>query len=164
MKARFLTPEEAMARAVALCSKCEQCSPDILKKLSAWGIASGEANKIIALLVGKRYLDDSRFARAYAHDKLVFNGWGRRKISQGLWAKRLSSNLIEEALDSLDEEEYLEVAKRVVASKVRSASFDLTDYTTRLKLLKSVMGRGFESQIVAPIIRQLHAKQLEDED
>ena len=86
---KILTPAEALARAAALCDKCEQCSPDIIRKLAAWGISASDSAKIIERLRQTRYLDDMRFARAYAHDKMAYSGWGRNKILQGLWAKRL---------------------------------------------------------------------------
>ena len=61
---RILTAAEALARAAALCDKCEQCSPDIIKKLAAWGISTSDSAKIIQRLKETRYLDDMRLARA----------------------------------------------------------------------------------------------------
>lgn len=45
-----LTYENALSRAAGLCAKCEQCTPDILKKLSAWGLSASDANKVIKRL------------------------------------------------------------------------------------------------------------------
>ncbi len=152
---RILTAAEALARAAALCDKCEQCSPDIIKKLAAWGISTSDSAKIIQRLKETRYLDDMRFARAYAHDKMAYSGWGRNKIIQGLWAKRLAREYIEASCDELDEEEYNDIALRVVRSKVRSLPGGLSTYENRMKVMRFGVQRGFEARLVSQIINRL---------
>ncbi len=152
---RILTAAEALARAAALCDKCEQCSPDIIKKLAAWGISTSDSAKIIQRLKETRYLDDMRFARAYAHDKMAYSGWGRNKIIQGLWAKRLAREYIEASCDELDEEEYNDIALRVVRSKVRSLPGGLSTYENRMKVMRFGVQRGFEARLVSLIINRL---------
>lgn len=152
---KILTPAEALARAAALCDKCEQCSPDIIRKLAAWGISASDTAKIIERLRQTRYLDDMRFARAYAHDKMAYSGWGRNKILQGLWAKRLGREYIEASCDELDEEEYNDIARRVIRSKVRSLPEGLSTYENRMKVMRFGVQRGFEARLVSQIINRL---------
>ena len=152
---KILTPAEALARAAALCDKCEQCSPDIIRKLAAWGIPASDTAKIIERLRRTRYLDDMRFARAYAHDKMAYSGWGRNKILQGLWAKRLGREYIEASCDELDEEEYNDIARRVIRSKVRSLPEGLSTYENRMKVMRFGVQRGFEARLVSQIINRL---------
>lgn len=152
---KILTPAEALARAAALCDKCEQCSPDIIRKLAAWGIPASDTAKIIDRLRQTRYLDDMRFARAYAHDKMAYSGWGRNKILQGLWAKRLGREYIEASCDELDEEEYNDIARRVIRSKVRSLPEGLSTYENRMKVMRFGVQRGFEARLVSQIINRL---------
>ncbi len=163
-RTKILTTEEAKARAMALCDKCEQCSPDILRKLSTWGIPQSTASKIIKELEDMRYLDDMRFARAYAHDKMAYSGWGRNKIVTGLWAKRLGREYIDASCDELDPEEYAEVAERVIRSKARSLPDGLSTYENRMKVLKFAVGRGFEIPLASEILRRLHRKETEGEE
>lgn len=152
---KILTPAEALARAAALCDKCEQCSPDIIRKLAAWGIPASDTAKIIERLRQTRYLDDMRFARAYAHDKMAYSGWGRNKILQGLWAKRLGREYIEASCDELDEEEYNDIARRVIRSKVRCLPEGLSTYENRMKVMRFGVQRGFEARLVSQIINRL---------
>jgi len=161
---KILSAEEAKARAMALCDRCEQCSPEILKKLSGWGLSASDASRIIDELKDMRYLDDMRFARAYAHDKMAYSGWGRNKILSGLWAKRLGREYIEASCDELDPEEYRSVAMRVIRSKARSLPGGLSTYENRLKALKFAAGRGFEINLASAIIRQLHSEAEEEPD
>ena len=96
-----------------------------------------------------------RLACAYAHDKLVFSGWGRNKILQGLWAKRLSRADIDQSLDEIDEEEYESVAERVIRAKIRNSKDDIATYEAKLKVLKFAMQRGFEARLASRILSQL---------
>ncbi|MCM1163526.1 MAG: RecX family transcriptional regulator [Muribaculaceae bacterium] len=156
---KILSVAEALARAAALCDKCEQCSPDIIKKLTAWGISADDTEKIIRKLKDTRYLDDMRFAHAYAHDKMAYSGWGRQKIIQGLWAKRLGREYIDAACSELDPTEYKRVAVKVIKSKVRSLEGGLSTYENRVKALKFGVQRGFSVKLVSSIIDALYKLQ-----
>lgn len=158
-----LTFENALSRAAALCAKCEQCSPDILKKLSAWGLSASDSRKIIDRLEDLKFLDDVRFSKAYAHDKLHFSGWGRRKIQQGLWAKRLPRQIIDEACDEFEDDEYRQIALRVIKSKVRSLREWPLSRENKLKVIKYAMQRGFEYPLVADIMRTAAIQPSSDE-
>lgn len=163
IRSRILTPSEAYARAAALCDKCEQCSPDIIKKLTQWGVSSAEVSRILKKLIDSRYLDDNRFARAYAHDKLIFSGWGRYKIIQHLRAKRLERECVEQAFDGIEDSEYLSVAVKVVKAKARGLAGGLGIYENRLKTLRFAAQRGFEPSVITRIINRLVREQTETE-
>lgn len=158
-----LTIENALSRAAALCVRCEQCSPDILKKLSAWGLSASDAEKVIAKLEDMNFIDDMRFAKAYAHDKLHFSGWGRRKIQQGLWAKRLPRVVIEHSCDELDDDcdSYRVIAEKVIKAKARQFKEQQLSRESKIKLVKFAMARGFEYQLIVEIMRRGVAAQSE---
>lgn len=161
-----LTFENALSRAADLCARCEQCSPDILKKLDSWGINASDSAKIIRRLEELKFLDNLRFAKAYAHDKLHFSGWGRRKIRQGLWAKRLPTDIIDQAFDDIDEEddEYRAIALRVMKAKIRQLKEWPLSRESKLKVVKFAMTRGFEYPLIVDIFRTEIARMTEDEN
>lgn len=161
-----LTFENALSRAADLCARCEQCTPDILKKLDSWGINASDSAKIIRRLEDLKFLDNLRFAKAYAHDKLHFSGWGRRKIRQGLWAKRLPTDIIDHAFDDIDEEddEYRAIALRVMKAKIRQLKEWPLSRESKLKVVKFAMTRGFEYPLIVDIFRTEIARMTEDEN
>ena len=59
------------------CSKKEYCSFDILKKLQRWELEEKDIAAVMEFLVKNHFLDDTRFAEAYARDKHRFNRWGK---------------------------------------------------------------------------------------
>lgn len=153
-----LTYENALSCAAALCAKCEQCTPDILKKLSSWGLSQSMASKVISRLIELKFVDDVRFSKAYAHDKLHFSGWGRRKIQQGLWAKRLSSEIINTACDEFEDEEYSAVALKVIRAKIRSLKEWPLSRESKIKVVRYAMQRGFEYPLIARLMRDLKSE------
>ena len=160
---RVLTPDEALSRAAGLCAKCEQCTPDLRKKLTAWGIYPSDADKIIRRLEEMKFVDDARFARAYAHDKLVFSGWGRNKIIQGLWAKRLEREYIDASMDEIEPEEYESVCRRVIRSKIRMSKDGLSTYESKMKILRYAVQRGFEARLAGSIINGIAREESDDD-
>lgn len=155
VKKKQLPVEMALSRAAALCAKCEQCSPDIENKLLDWGLSEKDTREIIDILKQKRFIDDKRFAKAYAHDKLCFSGWGKRKIEQGLWMKRLAREVIEVAFDEIDEDEYRNVAEKVIRSKLSSIKGGIESYEGRVKLVRFAAQRGFDFDIINMIVNKL---------
>lgn len=160
---RILTPDEALSRAAGLCAKCEQCTPELRKKLASWGIFLSDADKIIRKLEEMRFVDDARFARAYAHDKLAYSGWGRNKIIQGLWAKRLDRECIDASMDDIDDEEYEDVCTRVIRSKIRLSKDGLSTYESKMKILRHAVQRGFEARLAGRIINEIARGEREDD-
>lgn len=159
-----ITIENAMSRAAALCAKCEQCSPDIAKKLAGWGLQGDTIRKIISELERLRFLDDERFVRAYAHDKLHFSGWGKRKIIQGLWVKRLPKTVIDMAFDEIEDDEYKSIAIKVLRNKVPSIKEGLGCYEGKMKLLRFGVQRGFEVSLVSAIVKKFAAQMGNNDD
>ena len=145
--------EAARLRMADLCARGEHCSHEIAEKLRKMQISHSVAEEIIDYLIENRYIDNLRFACAFARDKVKFSGWGKNKIRMALAAKRIDSSDIREALDEIDEDDYLNAVRKVAGAKARS--LDLDDYDERSKLFRHLASRGFEAGIISATIRFL---------
>lgn len=152
-KKRQPTAEEMLVKMAGLCAGAEQCSADIRSKILKYGFPAAKAEEMIGYLQRNRYLDDSRYARAYASDKVRFAGWGRMKIRLGLMSKGMDDSVISQALGYISEEDYSEALNKVLAAKARS--LDLADVKDRQKLYRHMASRGFESGLIIMAIRKL---------
>lgn len=151
-----ISPEAAVARMAELCARSEQCEADIRQKLYRLGLSPASVQDCIERLVRGRFIDNARFARAFANDKVRFSSWGRNKIRLALIGKRIPSETIREALDSIDEADYLQALKRTIGAKVRSLDLRGPDARNeRLKLFRFVLSRGFEPDFASSEIRKL---------
>jgi regulatory protein len=134
---------EALNKCMELCSKAEKCTSDIRKKLFEWGISSEDAQRVIDELKQHRFIDDQRYAETYARDKFRFNHWGKVKIAFQLKSKSITDSIIFDALDGIDEEEYMEKLKEMLKQKSRSVKAT-SGYEGKAKLIRFAQSRGFE--------------------
>ena len=147
-----LSPPEALHRAAALCSKSEYCSTEIDDKLSAWGITPPDRETIIGRLTAEKFIDDQRFARLFARDKLRFNRWGKIKISYALQQKKIPASYIREALEQIDTTLYEQTLASLITAKARTLT-DEDEYQRRNKIYRIALGHGFEPDLIS---RTLH--------
>lgn len=154
MPKKPLSPQVALTRAQDLCARAEHSTGEIRQKLARWGITAADADKVVAALTAHRFLDDERFARAYARDKLQFAHWGRRKIRLGLYQKRIDSSMISQALADIEDETYADILRHVLDAKARTMA-DADTYEGRTKLFRHALARGFEPDLVSRLISQM---------
>lgn len=148
-----LKPEAALIKLEELCARSEQCEGEIRRKLSTWGISPSDSDTIVRSLQRRRFVDDSRFAAAFVRDKYRFARWGRRKIEMALRQKRVDRDIIDEALDNIDEDEYIGILQHLLAAKAKT--LQLGEYADRQRLFRFGVTRGFEPQLVAKAIKAM---------
>ena len=99
------TEQEAYLTLAALCAQAEHCQWEMVEKMRKWEIPEEAQARIMERLVKERYVDDERFARAFAKDKVRYNKWGRRKVEQALWQKHIDEDIRKNVLNEIDEAE-----------------------------------------------------------
>lgn len=149
---KTVTREAAMLRLEALCTKGERCEWELREKLRQWGLSASDTVAILEHLRKYKFYDDARFAEAFVRDKILYNRWGRRKVSVSLYAKRLPSALIAEALATFDPDEYLRLLHDFMRAKARTIAEGNT-YDGRTRLYRAALQRGFEPPLVAAALR-----------
>ena len=150
-KTSIPSEKEALSKAASLCSRREYCVSEIREKLTLWQQSSEAQERIIARLLSEGYIDEVRFCNAYALDKLRYNHWGRVKIDQMLRHMQVDSCARQAALDQLPEEEYRDILRRVAETK-RPAVTGRNDYERRGKLVRFLLGKGFEMDLIRQVV------------
>lgn len=156
MARRKPTADEMLVRMAGLCAGAEQCAVDIRSKILKQGFPAEEAERMITYLRQNRYLDDNRYARAFAVDKVRFSGWGRMKVRMGLRSKGIGETVISQALDYISDSDYEEAIDKVMAAKARS--LDLSDVKDRQRLYRHMASHGFEPQLIITAMRRMMAQ------
>ncbi len=107
-------------RLEALCARSEQCEGEIRRKLRLWQIGEEDADTIVRSLKAAPLLwTTAAMPGAFVRDKYRFARWGRRKIELALRQKRVDADIIAEALEEIDEDEYTEVLRQLIVLKSR---------------------------------------------
>ena len=149
---KVIPPEKALIRCEELCARAERCEHELREKMRAWRIDSRDIEAIINSLTTRRFLDDSRFARAFVRDKYRFARLGRRKIAMALKQKRIDSDTIDEALEEINQEEYTAVLRTLLKAKAAHMDRPLS-YDYRVKLFRFAVARGFETQLISSMLK-----------
>lgn len=138
-----LSDEDALKRVASYCSAAEHCRAEVSEKLQRWGIAYDTINQILDKLESEKYIDEERYCKAFINDKFRFSKWGKVKIAQELYMKKIPSDVAWRFLNAVDEEEYLAILHSLLASK-RKSIHAKDDYELSGKLVRFAMSRGFE--------------------
>ena len=146
-----MTEQEAYLQLAALCAQAEHCQQEMRDKMKRWEIDEIVQNRIVARLVKERYIDDERYARAFVKDKIRYNKWGRRKVQQALWQKRIDNDIQRRVLDEIDEKEYLDVLCPLLKQKRKTIKAQ-SDYELNQKLMRFALSRGFTLDIIRQCI------------
>ncbi len=142
-----LTEQQVFQKLSALCARAEHCQWEMLEKMRQWGVDEETQARVMERLVNERYVDDRRYAEAFVRDKVRYNQWGRRKVEQALWLKHIDGDVARQALDAIDDDEYVSMLKPMLAQKRRTTKAQ-SDYELNMKLMKWAVGRGFTMDII----------------
>ena len=142
-----VTEQGAYLQLAQLCARSEHCQHDLLEKMRRWQMSDEAQARVMQRLVSERYVDDERYVRAFVRDKIRYNKWGRRKVEQALWQKRIDEDIRQQVLDEVDDEEYLSVLRPLLKQKRRSTKAE-SDYELNQKLVRFALGRGYTYNII----------------
>lgn len=123
------------------CARREYCRAEMRQKaLKALDGDAAAAEEILESLVVDGFVDDARYAGAFAREKAVLDGWGPVKIRYMLRGKGIEASDIDEALASIDAGAASEKLDKLLAAKAKSLQ---GDPQARLKLIKYALSRGY---------------------
>ncbi len=149
--------KKVQEKAERYCIRSERSAWDVKRKLWDWGLRDKEQGvELIAQLEAEHYINDERFARAYARDKYRFNSWGLRRIEQELRMRQINSYLIEDVLQELTEEfDVLDQLQDLLEKKYRSFPANLEKRKVYDRLMRYATYRGFDFDDAKGIIEKM---------
>ena len=147
---------KVLDRRQAQCSKREYCSSDILRKgLAAFDGDREQASRLLESLIQDKFVDDLRYATAFAREKSRLTGWGPAKIKYLLVGKGIPKSVVEEALREIDPYEAQKKMRSVLEAKYKTLAGDPQE---KFKLLKFGLTRGYEYDAIAPVVDDILKK------
>jgi regulatory protein len=157
LRKKHLTKEQALQKLKHYCSYQERCHSEVKEKLYSLGVWKNDHDEIIAALIEQGYLNEERFAIAFAGGRFRVKHWGRVKIKYELKQKQVSDYSIKKALKQIDEEDYLVVLKKLAEEKY--ASLKSEQYLVRKKkTIDHLLQKGFEYELLAAVIESITVK------
>lgn len=145
-KKKAIDKSSALLYCAELCSRAEHCEFEIRNKLYTWGLDVDLHDEIINYLCDHNFIDNERFAKAYANDKVRFSAWGKIKINLALRQKHIPSYAIAQAIAQIDEEQYICNLTTIITAKAKR--FDLKDYNQRNTVYRQIASKGYEPSLI----------------
>jgi regulatory protein len=147
-----LTPSQALLKVANYCAYQERCHNEVLEKLSEWGIWGIDAQEILLTLIEQNYLNEERFAIAFAGGKFRVKHWGKVKIKLELKQRDISEYCLNKALNEISDQDYLHTLNEQIDKKWAETK-DKNLLSKRAKVARYVNGKGFEQDLIWNILR-----------
>ena len=156
MLSKRLTPDQAFQKLKHYCSYQERSHDEVKQKLYGFGLHRQEVEESISRLIEENYLNEERFAIAFAGGRFRSKQWGKVKIEYELKQKNVSPYCIRKALNEIDEEAYLKTLRQLARKKWNSLKAPgATEYVKSSKTTTYLLQRGFERTYIAEAIASL---------
>lgn len=139
------TPDEALAKLEHFCAYRERAPQEVRQKMKELNLHGETAEQIYQLLQDEGFFNEERFALSFVRGKFAYNHWGRVRIRLELRLRNIAPALIEQALESIDEAEYIALLKDKMDKKRRQLGGDAQ---ARQKTAAYLIRAGFEQELV----------------
>ena len=157
MNSKSFTPAQALQKLKHYCAYQERCHSEVRTRLFELGVWKNDHDQLIATLIEENYLNEERFAIAYAGGKFRVKEWGRVKIRYELKKKQVSEYSIKKSLRQIDEDDYMKLLTKLAAEKYTSLKKD--QYLVRKKkTIDFLIQRGFEPDLVNQAIEKIQPR------
>lgn len=148
------------AKACRYCAYQERTKAEVRQWLKKnYTLNHTHIEQLIQKLTAENYLNEARFARLYAQSKLRQKYWGKHKIAYHLQQKGISGQTLQEALDSIDADEYMQILSHLLQKKyteIQNSKYSLD--VVRARLLRFMQGKGFEYELIVSVLEQYQEK------
>lgn len=150
--------EKAREKIKHYCGYQERTQQEVRDKLYSFGISSAEVEQLISEMIQEDYLNEERFAIAFAGGKFRMKQWGRVKIKMELQQKRISTYCIKMGLREINEVDYATTLKKLAEKKLSTIKGEKNIFITMTKLRNYLLQKGYESQMVMEVVNELTQK------
>lgn len=139
--------KEFISKLEYYCSYQERCHQEVTQKLYDLGCPISDHPQIVVHLIQHDFLNEERFAHHFAQSKCRQKKWGKQKIKNALKLKGITSNLIQQSLHSIDQEEYLQTFS-TIAEKTWTETLEKNFWKKQQKVVSKLLQKGFERELI----------------
>jgi regulatory protein len=147
-----LTPTEALARIFKYCAYQERSHREVKRRLYDYGLKAEEVEEIITKLISEGFVNESRYARAFAGGKFRMKKWGRIKIENELKANGVSKNCIALGLKEIDNTAYRKTVRDLIVKKLKQET-EKNPFKLKNKVARFIIGKGYEPDMVWEMLK-----------
>lgn len=145
---------EIMQKLRRYCAYQERSHVEVRTKLISLKVYGQELEDVINQLLEENFLNEERFARAYAGGKFRMQKWGKGKIIAGLKARKVSQYCIQKAMEEIPEDAYKETLDKLLRSALKRYK-SKSAFLTENKAAQYIIAKGYEPDLVWQEIKKI---------
>ena len=150
---KVFSRKEAKLKAADYCAYQERSQQEVRDKLYSYGLHYNDVEEIISELITENFINEERFAKAYAGGKFRMKKWGRLKILQGLKQHRISEYCIKKGLQEIPDADYCDTIELLIDKKRKALAID-NEFIANQKIVAYLHQKGFEPNLIWNILRK----------
>jgi regulatory protein len=150
----YLTPDQAFQKLKHFCGYQERTHQEVKDKLYSLGLWKKDVETILSRLIEEDYLNEERFAKAFAGGKFRMKQWGRVKITYEMKQKGISAYCMKIGLREIEEDEYEKTLRKLAEKKLATLSQEKNGFIKKRKLMDYLLQKGYERDLCLAIINE----------
>lgn len=155
MEQKNIGAEKSLQKIKHFCSYQERTHQEVKEKLYSFGLYKMDVEMLLSQMIEENYLNEERFAIAFAGGRFRIKKWGRIKIRYELKQKRISEYCIKKGLVSIGEDEYVKTLRKLFEEKRATLKSEKNIFIKKQKIQSFLMQRGFEPQLISGLIQEM---------
>jgi len=149
---KVYSKEQAFTKASDYCAFQERSQQEVRDKLYTWGLHKDDVENVIAVLISEGFINEERFAKAFAGGKFRIKKWGRIKIKNELKLRKISEYCIRKAMEEINEREYINSLKEIIDKKSKAIQ-EKNVFKKAARIASYCVSRGYESEQVWELLK-----------
>ena len=155
MQAKNIGTERALQKIKHYCSYQERSHQEVKEKLYGFGLYKDEVESLLSQMIEENYLNEERYAIAFAGGKFRIRQWGRIKIKYELKQKRVSEYCIKKGLASIAEDDYKITLQKLFEEKKELLKKEKNELNKKQRLRFFLVQKGYEPQLISELLSKI---------
>ena len=152
---KYITKEQALQKAKQFCAYQERCHSETKEKLYSFGLHKNDVEELLAQLIEENFLNEERYAIAFAGGHFRTKQWGRIKIKYALSQKKVSAYCIKKALANIDEDDYEHTLTKLATARLATLKSEKNIFVKKNRLQNYLLQKGYEGSLISSIIKTI---------
>jgi regulatory protein len=154
LKKKYTDYATALSGMQRYCAYQERSHAEVRSRLLETGVYGETLEQVIGALIEENFLNEERFACAFARGKCHIRKWGRLKIENELKLRKVSSYCIQKAMKEIDHEEYLNNLRSLLLKKAQILGTVEDAFVKNQKLFQYAHQKGYESELITALLKE----------
>ncbi len=152
MQPKNIGTEKAIQKIRQYCAYQERNHREVKEKLYSFGLYKADVDEILTQMIDENYLNEERYAIAFAGGKFRIKNWGKVKIRYALKQSGISEYCIKKALAAVEETDYLAKLQQLFTIRQNQLRSEKNMFTRKKKLRDYLLQKGFESELIMELL------------